>query len=188
MPYGFELEMFEGKRVAIEVLQYTRYQNEMIAKAGLAHFMQLGTGDTGSFALAKDQSDFFLMSLNANSNYICNTVNSYAIPQLVDLNWDVDGYPKLKCEKVGGRNADGIIKGTNELVNGRIVLPDDSLEEFMQDLLGLPERDEATTGVVLLRCHYSSEAMKLRRLIKHLRNPKKPANQENYLKLFGAGT
>ena len=144
LPYGFELEMFEGKRVAIEVLPYIRYQDEMIAKAGLAHFLQLGTGTTGSFALGKDQSDFFLMALNAQSKYLCDVINSYAIPQLVDLNWDVEGYPYLKCDKLGGRDVDGIIKGTTELTGGSIILPDQGLEEFMRDLLGLPEIDEKT--------------------------------------------
>lgn len=143
-PAGFTLEMFEGKRVAIEVLPYIRYQDEMIAKAGLAQFLQAGTGNVGSFALSKDQSDFFLMSLSAQANYICDTINSYAIPQLVDYNWDVEGYPKLRCEKVGGRNAEGIITGVNALVGGKVILPDKGMEEFMRDLLGLPEIDEET--------------------------------------------
>ena len=143
-PAGFTLDMFEGKRVAIEVLPYIRYQDEMIAKAGLAQFLQAGTGGTGSFALSKDQSDFFLMSLSAQANYICDTINSYAIPQLVDYNWDVEGYPKLCCDKVGGRNTEGIIKGVTELVGGKVILPDRGLEEFMRDLLELPEIDEET--------------------------------------------
>ena len=145
LPHGFELDMFEGKRVAIEVLPYIRYQDEMIAKAGLAQFLQAGTGNVGSFALAKDQSDFFLMALNAQVKYFCDVINSYAIPQLVDLNWDVEGYPYLKHDNVGGRNTDGIIKGTKELVGGSIILPDQGLEEFMRDLLGLPEIDKKTT-------------------------------------------
>ena len=144
LPFGWTLEMFEGKRVAIEVLPYIQYQDQMIAKAALAQFLQLGTGSVGSFALGKDQSDFFLMSLNSQAKYICDTVNSYAIPQLVDYNWDVEGYPKLKFEKVGGRNSEGIINGVNTLVGGRIIQPDDGLEKYMRELMELPEIDEAT--------------------------------------------
>lgn len=144
LPYGFTLDMFEGKRTAVEVLPYIQYQDEMIAKAFLAHFLQLGTGSVGSFALGKDQSDFFLMSLNAQGNYICNTINSYAIPQLVDYNWDVEGYPKLRCDKVGGRDTTGLITGVSSLVAQQIILPDQGLEEFMRDVLALPEVDEDT--------------------------------------------
>jgi len=144
LPHGFTLEMFEGKRVAIEVLPYIQYQDQMIAKAALAQFLQLGTGSVGSFALGKDQSDFFLMSLNSQAKYVCDTVNSYAIPQLVDYNWDVEGYPKLRFEKVGGRNTSGIIEGVKSLVEGRIILPDDGLEKYMRELMELPEIDEET--------------------------------------------
>jgi len=144
LPFGWELEMFEGKRVAIEVLPYIQYQDQMIAKAALAQFLQLGTGSVGSFALGKDQSDFFLMSLNAQAKYVCDTTNSYAIPQLVDYNWDVEGYPKLRFEKVGGRNTAGIIEGVKSLVGGKIILPDDGLEKYMRELMELPEIDKET--------------------------------------------
>lgn len=144
VPFGFDLSLFEGKRGLVEVLPYIQYQDLMIVRSGLAHFLQLGSGDVGSYALSEDQSDLFLMSLNSSADYVANNINSYAIPQLVGYNWDVEGYPTLAHEPVGGRGKQNLIKGVRELVDGKIVLPDKELEEFMRDLLGLPEPGKET--------------------------------------------
>jgi len=142
LPPGFELDLFEGKRNLYEVKDYLEHHDTSILKAGLAQFLNLGTKDVGSWALSEDQSSFFLMALNADAQYIANTINSYAIPQLVDYNWDVEGYPTIKCDPVGNRGKDKIINGLKTLIDGKVVLPDDNLEEFMRDLMGLPEPGE----------------------------------------------
>ncbi|MDQ7789649.1 MAG: hypothetical protein RDU41_06300 [Clostridia bacterium] len=145
LPFGFELGLFEGKRaMKDEVLPYIQYQDLMIVRSGLAHFLQLGSGTTGSYALSEDQSDLFLMSLNASADYVMNTINSYAIPQLVDYNWDAEGYPTLAHEPVGGRGKQAIINGVRSLVGGKVILPDRELEEFMRELLGLPKIGKET--------------------------------------------
>lgn len=141
LPHGWVLDLFEGKRnISAEVMSYIEHHDLMIVRAGLAQFLNLGSKEVGSFALSKDQSDLFLMSLNASANYVANTINSYAIPQLVDYNWDVEGYPKLKHDPIGGQDHSKLINGVKALVDGKVIVPDTDLEGFMRDLMGLPEK------------------------------------------------
>ena len=142
IPAGFELDLFEGKRGVMEVMPYITHQDMMIVRSVLAQFINLGS-DGGSYALSKDQSDLFLMMLGAEAKYIANTVNSYAIPQLVGYNFDSDLCPTLGYKPLGGSNK--MLEALKLLVDGKLIAPDEKLEEWLRDLLDLPEKDINTT-------------------------------------------
>ena len=138
MPNDFVLEMFEGKRTLIDVLPYIEYQDRLISKSILAQFMDLGS-NSGSFALSYDQSQMFLMMLEAAAKNICNIVNSHAIPELVNHNFSSDLYPKLTFKPL---NSGRLINVLKTLTDGKLVVPDEDLETWVRDMLDLPDKKE----------------------------------------------
>lgn len=139
LPEGFLLELFEGKRTMVDVLPYIEHQDLLISRSILAQFMNLGSNSAGSFALSKDQSDLFLMMLGAIAKYIANVINTNAIPQLINFNFNSDLYPTL-CFKPLDNNK--ILEVLKLMADGGLVIPDNDLEAWLRDMLELPEKSK----------------------------------------------
>ena len=139
LPQGFELDMFEGKRTSVDALPYIEHQDLLISRSILAQFMNLGSNSAGSFALSQNQSDLFLMMLGAIAKYIANIVNTNAIPQLINFNFNSDLYPTL-CFKPLDNNK--ILETLKLMVDGKLIIPDNKLEEWLRDMMELPEKSE----------------------------------------------
>jgi phage gp29-like protein len=138
LPPGFLLDLFEGKRTLMDVMPYIDYQDLLISRSTLTHFMNLGGGKSGgSYALSSDQSEMFLMMLGAIAKQIANTINSYAIPQLVQYNFASDLYPTLSFKALDNTK---ILEVLKLMVDGKLVLPDRDLEEWLRDMMELPEK------------------------------------------------
>jgi hypothetical protein len=95
--------------------------------------------------LSEDQSDLFLLGLTAVANYISDIFNRYVIPELVDLNFDVQEYPHLKFNKLGNIDFARVSTAISTLAQGGIIKADDRLETHIRDLFDLPSREEEVT-------------------------------------------
>jgi len=96
MPLGCEVEKFESDRKLTEFLGLIQHHDSLMSRAFLTQFMNLGQeGKGGSFALSKDQSNLFLMSLMSLLEDIAEVFNTQVIPQLIDWNFGTKKYPKL---------------------------------------------------------------------------------------------
>ena len=146
-PEGWEIEFkdMKAKGVKDPTTTIARYNREILMSV-LAQFLDLGSGTTGSFALSEDQSSIFHNNLSAMARQVADVLNKYAIKQLVDLNYTVREYPKLKFSKVGIVRYDKISKSLSELVQQGIIVPDDKLEDNIRQLLDLPEKPEEERG------------------------------------------
>lgn len=72
--------------------QAMRWLDSEASNAVLAGFTDLGAAaaqGTGSFALSKDQTDFFLMSRQAVAREMADVINQWVIPDLVKWNFGV---------------------------------------------------------------------------------------------------
>lgn len=120
-----------------------RYYDEQIARAVLAHFLNLGT-ETGSWALGSTFADFFTLSLQTVAMEIADTTTQHVVEDLVDLNWGTqEPAPRVVFDEIGSRHpatADAI----RSLVQSGAVIPDDGLEQFIRTTYGMPAIDEAT--------------------------------------------
>lgn len=120
-----------------------RYYDEQIARAVLAHFLNLG-GDnsTGSYALGDTFADFFTMSLNTVAIEIADTATQHIVEDLVDINFGEDvPAPRIVFDEIGKGFAADAIKS---LVDAGVIHPDDDLEAFVRQALNLPAVDAAT--------------------------------------------
>lgn len=117
-----------------------RYHDEQIARAVLAHFLNLGT-ETGSWALGSTFADFFTLSLQSTAEAIATTATQHIVEDLVDLNWGSnEPAPRIVFDEIGSRHpatADSI----RALIECGALSADDKLEGHLRTTYGLPESD-----------------------------------------------
>ena len=144
-PEGWEVEFKDMKAKGVKDPSNTiaRYNREILTSV-LAQFLDLGAGSTGSYALSEDQSAIFHNNLSAIASQVADVLNKYAIKQLVDLNYTVKEYPKLKFSKIGVVRYEKIATALSKLVQQKVITVDEQLEDSVRQLLDFPEkvRDE----------------------------------------------
>jgi len=136
---GFKDMMAKGVKDPTQTI--ARYNREILTSV-LAQFLDLGSGRTGSFALSEDQSTIFHNNLSAIARQVADVLNKYAIKQLIDLNYTVREYPKLKFSKIGVVRFERIAKALSSLVQQGVISTDAPLEDAMRQLMDLPEKPE----------------------------------------------
>jgi len=142
--YEFDIKGLSG--TIKDILPSINEHNRQIAMSVLADFMVLGTADVGSYALSRDKSSFFLLSLNAVAKNICDTFNRYAIPQLVDLNYNVTDYPQLTYSGLGMRDIGIYAKAVTDLITAGALTPTPDIEDVLRDMLSLQAKPEEEPG------------------------------------------
>jgi hypothetical protein len=130
-----ELKGVDGRLPDID--KPIRYYDEQIARAVLAHFLNLGT-ETGSWALGSTFADFFTNSLNAVARDLCDITNQHVIEDLVDENWGPDAAaPRLVFEEIGS-SSPATAEAIKQLIECKAIHPDEDIERFMRQTYGLP--------------------------------------------------
>jgi hypothetical protein len=120
-----------------------RYHDEQIARAVLAHFLNLGT-QTGSWALGATFADFFVFSLQTLAQQIADVTTQHVIEDLVDINFGPEEpAPKLVFDEIGSQQA-ATAQALKLLVDAGVIHPDQILEETSRQQYGLPPADPAT--------------------------------------------
>lgn len=120
-----------------------QHHDVMIARSILAQFINLGSTETGSYALSEDQSSFFLMALQAVANQITDVMNTYAIKPLVNVNWGPqDKYPRLTYSKLEQRDLFTYGDAIQKLISSGAIVVDEGLRDTIRDLYGLPEEPD----------------------------------------------
>ena len=120
-----------------------RYYDEQIARAVLAHFLNLGT-ETGSWALGSTFADFFTLSLQTVAMQIADVASQHIIEDLVDLNWGPDEpAPRLVFDEIGSRHP-ATAEAIKSLVDCGAITMDDDLEAYLRNQYNLPAADPAT--------------------------------------------
>lgn len=140
IPNGAKLELIGVTGKLPDTDQPIRYHDEQIARAVLAHFLNLGT-ETGSWALGSTFADFFTGSLNAVAGSLQSVAQQHVVEDLVDLNFGSDAVaPRLVCEPIGAEmpvTAEAI----RALVESGAIRADDELESWLRDRWGMPAAD-----------------------------------------------
>ena len=134
-----------GHAGATGMLEHINHHDMLIARSMLAQFMSLSSASGGTMAQSRDLSDLFLMNLEAITGYISYIISSgnegenRGIKDLVDLNYsDVEGYPEWVCGRTKKTDSTAISGVIAQLIQSGAMRPDDSLEEFLREMLGVP--------------------------------------------------
>lgn len=122
-----------------------RYHDEQIARAVLAHFLNLGT-ETGSWALGSTFANFFTDSLNAVAAHIADVTQQHVVEDLVDLNFGTDEpAPRLVFEPIGAA-APVTGEAIYQLLSSGGITSDPTLEAFIRSTFGMPLKDDNFTA------------------------------------------
>jgi hypothetical protein len=126
-----------------------QHHNQMMMMSVLATFLQLGTGDTGSFALSADQSSFFLDSLGDYATYFCEQMFKQVIKRLVDLNFGKQEiYPILDFIPLGNINFVQFSQAIGNLVNAQAVKIDSKMIQWIHRMFKMPEISKETLEIM----------------------------------------
>lgn len=109
--------------------------------AGFTDLSAAATTGTGSFALSKDQTDFFLMSRQATAKEMADALNQFVIPDLVRYNFGPDEKsPMIEIGPITQDDANlavGLLQAT--AVTQSPVLPQEFYAELIERVAGLLE-------------------------------------------------
>lgn len=136
---GFKDMMGKNTR---DLMPSVEHHNREIMKSVLAQFLELGaTERSGSRALSEDHSELFLQSLITVAQGIADTFNKDAVKELVDLNYDVQVYPKLCFTGISQVDGEALATAFASLATAGAIQVGTNDEQFFRETLGLPERD-----------------------------------------------
>ena len=142
---GYKIELLtpQNNPMGSTIKEAVDHHSRMILLSVLAEFLDLGAGNTGSFALSKDQSGFFLQHLQEKADYIAEQINGL-IKEIVDLNYTgVKEYPTFSFSPLGSVQ----VKELSEMIdvltkNGYISPEEPQMQDYIRKTLRLPEQDE----------------------------------------------
>ncbi|WP_327029718.1 DUF935 domain-containing protein [Micromonospora sp. NBC_01740] len=121
-----------------------RYHDEQIARAVLAHFLNLGT-QTGSWALGTTFADFFTLSLQTLAQQVADVATQHIVEDLVDVNFgESEPAPRVVFDEIGSRQA-ATAAALKLLIDSGAIFPDRATEEFLRQQYGLPPKDPTTS-------------------------------------------
>lgn len=143
IPYGAKLRLMGVEGTLPDADPVVRYHDEQIARAVLAHFLNLGT-QTGSWALGTTFADFFTLSLQTLAQQIADVATQHIIEDLVDVNFgESEPAPRMVFDEIGSRQA-ATAQAIKLLVDAGLITPDQVLDETLRQQYGLPPADPET--------------------------------------------
>lgn len=156
LPHGAELDVMGVKGTLPDADKPIRYYDEQIARAVLAHFLNLGT-ETGSWALGSTFADFFTLSLQTVAVQIADTTTQHVIEDLVDVNWGPrEPAPRLVFEEIGSRHP-ATAEAIRALVDCGAIKADQMLDDHLRTVYGLPSADPGTARAPQPRTNPATE-------------------------------
>lgn len=140
-PHGSSMQLLGVQGALPDIDGFVRYQDELIARAVLAHFMNLGQSQgTGSFALGASFMDFFIMSLQELADLLADTATQHVVEDLVDVNFGPEEpAPKIVFDPIG-QNPNAVVTAVQALIGAGAIFPDPALDAFVRNLVGLPPK------------------------------------------------
>ena len=142
-PEGWTIEMLEPGPADVPFESHIERQHQSMLQTVLGQFVGLAQGgDSGAWALSRDSTTFFLMTLEATADWFTSFFNRYAIDQLVRYNTNEKvKNPRLVHGPIGTRDAFAFAQALNKLFDPNVPLPKD-VEGYAREELGLPELQE----------------------------------------------
>lgn len=145
LPANYKLELLSsgGTRQFDTNAIVTRYDTR-IAMTVLADFIFIGHDKTGSWALSSDKTELFAAAIGAYLDIICETFNSQGIPALLDINGKyfegITEYPKMTHGDIEDADITKVASFIKDMTGIGVLVPDDSLEDYIRQVGHLPER------------------------------------------------
>lgn len=140
IPAGSTLDIKGVSGQLVSAREAINYHDGMMAKAVLAHFLNL-EGKGGSYALAETQSDLFIQSLQTTADWIADVATQHVVEDLVDVAFpEHDGLcPRIVVDPIASKkelSADDLSKLTSG--DKPVIRTDKDLEVHVRNKFSLP--------------------------------------------------
>lgn len=145
LPAGFTLEIKtpNGNPQGAAMDQAITHHDKMILMSVLATFLGLGVDSTGSFALSKDQSSFFLKHVEDLASYMAEQITEQVIRRLIEYNFaDGTEVPKLTFTALGDIDFSEYSTVIKTLTDGGFIATDPKTQQFVRKFFKLPEMSD----------------------------------------------
>lgn len=151
-------------RGAAEFKAAMQWLDSEASSSVLAGFTDLGAmaaGGTGSFALSKDQTDFFLMSREATKKEMQDYINQFLVADLVRWNFGPNEIaPRFEFGPINqddATSAVSLLQATAQTPVNQSVLPQEFFDELTLRVAGFLELDVVTVREGLERARKEAE-------------------------------
>jgi hypothetical protein len=144
IPLGWELGFLDMNAPStMKIDELTSYHDRRILLNVLGQFLDFGsTGASGSRATSEDQSKILTQSLESIASAIAEVIQENLIKQLVDLNFSVTKYPKLRYGRLEDENIELLSGAIKSLSDAGMLTPDAETEAYLRKTMRLPEMSD----------------------------------------------
>ena len=145
LPSGFEFEIKtpDGGIPEKMIDNAIAHHDRKIVSSVLANFLNLGEGSTGSFALSRDQSSFFLKHVKDKAEYVAEQITKQVIHKVVRKRFGKDvQVPKLKFSPLGDIDFKEMSESLSVLAQSGLIEINDDVRRHTHKIFDLPEPEE----------------------------------------------
>ncbi|MGH9406347.1 MAG: phage portal protein family protein [Terriglobia bacterium] len=133
-----------------DIMPSIQHHNEMISRAALNTFIDLGQSSHGSRALGATATDFFMLGLQSVADQIAIDLTHSTIRRLVAMNFGSEApCPRLIPANVQARSAGELIADLTALAQQGLIVSEKNIRRAIRERFALPE--ESQEGVVAVR-------------------------------------
>lgn len=117
--------------------------NQEIARVLGTEGLLLGADGKGSYALGKDKTSNFHLTVDGTLGEACEVVKRDVVGPVCDINgWDRSAVV-VSVQNIHTKDVEMIVKALSDMATaGAILLPDDPVINDIRDLLGVPRQDD----------------------------------------------
>lgn len=148
-PPGFTFEIVtpNGSSGGVDMMPSISHHNRMVLLSTLSQFLDLGSGESGSFALSKTQLDFLMNNCEEKGKYFQEAVGIQGIKELVDINFgEQEWYPELRHTPIETKDLAVLATTLKTLTDSGVVEVDEDLKKWARPTFKLPELTDDETG------------------------------------------
>lgn len=141
----FDVDILDGSQNSLpEVAAAITRVNLEIARVLGIESLLLGDGTAGSFALARDKTSQFSLTVDATLDELKDAVRRDLLEVIWRLNgWDIDAMPTINVEAVQYRSVEEITAAIRDLAQaGALLEPDDPIINHVRGILGAPMQNQ----------------------------------------------
>jgi len=145
VPPGYQKpEPLDGGSRTANILGYIQYHDTLILRSALAQFLQLGSGERGSWALSDSHVTLFLLALEQIVKRFMGVLDRYLIPEYVGYRFPgVNRFPHMGWSPLAHvMQRAALLDTLQALAQGQLIERDDDIEGLIRNWLGLPEKTQ----------------------------------------------
>lgn len=130
----------KGNPQGIQIKDAIEHHDRRMLMSVLAGFLGLGNDATGSFALSKDQSSFFLKHVEDHATYFAEQVSKQVIERMINIAFGKQKiYPYLTYNPLGDIDFKEMSEVLKTLIDSGLIEANNKMRKFTNSMFQLPE-------------------------------------------------